>query len=141
MDTSIWNVCFNGINQTYFHKTLIELSTLKSKYFESIRNTICDEVFKIRPDIMRKETFKNELSLAIEEVFKNENLDLNENTIETMISNNLQEYLEKKEKISLSINLLLAILNNDQFFLETTVLHYIKDVNYNLILSILKNYQ
>ena len=126
MDTFKLRICFNAENQIYISKIdIVELSNL---YFYSIFDSIYQEITKYKSEI-NKENFLKGLAIEIEKVFLNKKIDLNEIIINELISNAILSYLKEKENISLSPDFK-SILNKDECFKNTTILHYIKDVKY-----------
>ena len=139
MDTVGLNLCFNGLNQIYYHPNNTSLSSLTSYYFNLVYEGVYEEARKLKQEII-KESFLNGLSKAIETLPQQNYSSLNYSDAENLVINSIRTYLISKENFnSENCPNIQQILNCERFLKETTLLHYIVDVNYILTFSIWKS--
>jgi hypothetical protein len=130
MDSSTISLCFNGLNQLYYHPNHTNLTSLTNSFFQEIYNRIFEEVLKNNPQLDNNR-FQEDVRLTFDNLAVNDKGVLTIERVQNELVCSINSFFLRKE-ISTNFdnsNILLneSILSNNQ------ILHYIADVNSILI--------
>ena len=130
MDSSTISLCFNGLNQLYYHPNHTNLTSLTNSFFQEIYNRIFEEVLKNNPQLDNNR-FQEDVRLTFDNLAVNDKGVLTIERVQNELVCSINSFFLRKE-ISTNFdnsNILLneSILSNNQ------ILHYIADVKSILI--------
>ncbi len=130
MDSSTISLCFNGLNQLYYHPNHTNLTSLTNSFFEAVSARIYEEVSKNNTQLDNNK-FREDITLAFENLAENYNGLLTLERVQNDLVSKINSFFLRNE---ISINFDISnLLINESFLSNYHILHYIADVNIIII--------